>query len=1041
MNAEPRTGKAEPKIRTPYFGDYVLFEEVGRGGMGVVYDAQQATLDRRVALKLLSVPFAASEPGIQRLRLEAEAVARLDHPNIVPVYEVGEHEGQPYLAMKFVEGESLADRMARLNAPMEERQAAELMTKIARAVQHAHERGVLHRDLKPGNILIDSNGEPRLIDFGLAKCLEQDSGMTQTGAFLGTPAYTSPEQAVGHHRAVTTASDVYSLGAIFYSLLTGRPPFVGESPAEIIEKVRNSDPIPPHSLRSTLSADVETVCLKCLQKEPGHRYGTALAVAEDLERFLTGRPINARPVNWLERAWMWARRNRALAVLSLAATLALVAAVGGMLWGWRGAAARERLQSAIITMRAENPRAMEWSALAGQGFHAARLLRGKDYFRDQIAESLAGFDAVWVASRPVEGLQQLLFANGGKFLLLSGTSNALCFQVGRDSGMQGAQLSKPPGPLAGCVAEAPLQLIYFPAERLSVWHALEGRVVCGLEWPKELGPGQPHSAALWAASPNSQRLVGAISDRVGKAVLAGWLLPEGRLLRTIPLEAFPTALVLSPDGSLAASGDAAGGITIWELSTGTSIALLSMSRLPVDSVAFGPSLRANGKEQMPYRQVAAGDEGGSIGIWDLRDRRQIALCRGGHYQVSTLAFSPDGMTLASGGRGPVLLWDIATGTPLLGLTVKEGDGDNYGALSFTSDGKFLAASAYHRSLDGRAQIWRLQNGRGIRELRGLSSSITKLALSKDEGRLAAVGMDWSVGVWDIARNVLLRVFEVARGTTADNCAVAFSPDARLLAFSAGQEAQLWDIESGDLLRSWPLPPGLVDILAYPTTNELYLLRVETRQGTEMPDSRAPWQTHPRVCRLRNLLATGADRTIRVIEQFNVSVFVSAVSRDGRFFALEGLGGTNRARSILAIEAASGRTVWRVESTNTAAWARLAFSSAGVRLGYRANGWQLSNLGATNELRHLRNQPIAIGPDGHLWATLRYPQTPSLVLYHDETPLVSLGSQRFAIATPPQFDSRGRLLAWGNSDGIVSVCDLGEMSRQLARYGVALGLQQ
>ncbi len=285
--------------RVPYFSDFVLFNEIGRGGMGVVYNAQQTKLDRAVALKILHSNFATAEAGYQRLRIEAEAAARLEHPNIVPVFEVGEHEGHPYLAMQLVEGESLAERIAQTGPNFKEKDAAALMEKIARAVYHAHQHGVLHRDLKPGNILIDEIGEPHLIDFGLAKCVEQDVGITQTGAFLGTPAYASPEQAAGNNRLITTASDIYSLGAILYALLTGQPPFVGDSTTATIEKVKSGALLRPRFIRPTISINLETICLKCLEKEPARRYASALELAEDWNISSTAdRLPRDRPARW-----------------------------------------------------------------------------------------------------------------------------------------------------------------------------------------------------------------------------------------------------------------------------------------------------------------------------------------------------------------------------------------------------------------------------------------------------------------------------------------------------------------------------------------------------------------------------------------------------------------------------------------------------------------------------------------------------------------------------------------------------------------------
>jgi len=311
------------------FGDYELLQEIGRGGQGVVYRARQKSLNRIVALKVIGLAHWATEAHVKRFRLEAEAAASLNHPCIVPIYEVGERDGACYFSMGLVEGGQL-DAIAK-REPIAIRHAAELIAKLARTVHYAHEHGILHRDIKPGNILLDAKGEPHLTDFGLARLVETESTVTRTMEVLGTPSYMAPEQAVGNNAGVTSATDVYGLGAVLYQLLTGHPPFAGGTTFETVRLVLDTEPRQPRLLNPKVDRDLNTICLKCLDKDPQRRYSSALALAEDLERWLKHEPIRARRTGVFARGRKWLRRNPTTAV-SVVSLAGLIAAVGVIIW-------------------------------------------------------------------------------------------------------------------------------------------------------------------------------------------------------------------------------------------------------------------------------------------------------------------------------------------------------------------------------------------------------------------------------------------------------------------------------------------------------------------------------------------------------------------------------------------------------------------------------------------------------------------------------------------------------------------------------------
>jgi cytochrome c peroxidase len=370
------------ELPLPAIPGYEMIRQVGRGGMGVVYKARDLKLNRIVALKMIVGGPYSSADQMARFRTETQAVAQLVHPNIVQIYEVGEHESRPWCAFEFVDGGSLARKAFR--NPLSSQEAAELVETLARAIHWAHQRGIVHRDLKPYNILLTSDGTAKVSDFGLAKRLEADTGQTQTGSILGTPSYMAPEQAEGKTRQVGLAADVWALGAVLYYLLTGQPPFQGATMLDTLEQVRTQSPVAPSRARPRLARDLETICLKCLEKEPHSRYASAADLAGDLRRFLHNEPIHARPVGVLERGWRYVKRRPTTAALALLLLVVVGLLAGSLAWLWRVEAGRQVARQSNKPFELHVPRGLSAPSMpADNPLTEGRVDLGKQLFFDK----------------------------------------------------------------------------------------------------------------------------------------------------------------------------------------------------------------------------------------------------------------------------------------------------------------------------------------------------------------------------------------------------------------------------------------------------------------------------------------------------------------------------------------------------------------------------------------------------------------------------------------------------------------------------------
>ncbi len=828
---------AEVPPEPPAVAGYEILGVLGRGGMGVVYKARQQGLDRLVALKMILAGTHAGPHDLARFRREAEAVARLRHPNIVQVYDIGEANGNPYITLEYLDGGSLAQLTRGDPQPLPA--AVRLVETLARAVHFAHEQGIIHRDLKPSNILLQGGerdkgegtrekgeGEraeapapgssapfglslspspfpllpfasPKIADFGLAKRLDEPSSRTQSGEVLGTPSYMAPEQA-GKAAAVGRATDVYALGAILYELLTGRPPFKGATPLDTVLLLLHEELVRPRSLRPDLPRDLETICLKCLAKDAGKRYASAQALADDLHHFRRGRPIQARPVPRYERAWKWAR-HRPLAAGLLAGML-LVGLLGfaGVTWQWQEAKAardtalaekqekeQQRLDAEQARTAAENARRQEADqrSRALASLYVSRIAQGQLQWQlnDQAAarQSLA-------KCRPPEGQEDW---RGWEWYFLRGLFRTELFNwthtAGGPSGCAtfGGQGSW----VASVIGAEPEGETVRPGE-VRVWDARSGAQLHAGD-----GPGTLHRVA---ARPDGRLLALGTTDGV---ILFRDARSGRELRRRAAHQDAVAGLTFSPDGHRLASAGWDQAVRLWDGDTGDLLFELRGHAGRVQGVAFHPG----------GRYLATGSWDTTVKIWDTRDRKEVRTLEGHKSPVHCVVYSPDGRHLASAAsNGNLKVWEVESGRTVQSLTGRSGA---VLSAAFSPDGRYLA----YGGSDSTVRIWDVESGVERATYRGHQGPVESLDFSPDGQRLvscsAALG---EVKVWDLTRHPQYATF--AR-TERDVEAIAFSADReRLLSVSRGGNLQSWDAATGVLLDERRLPlPGDVASPAVP----------------------------------------------------------------------------------------------------------------------------------------------------------------------------------------------------------------------------------
>jgi WD40 repeat protein/tRNA A-37 threonylcarbamoyl transferase component Bud32 len=745
-----------PDLRGCRIGDYELESEIARGGMGVVYKARQNSLNRIVAVKMILTGQLASAEEVQLFRREAENAACLDHPNIVPIYEVGSHDGQSYFSMKLIEGGHLGQRLHEFTS--DPKAAARLLAQVARTVHYAHQRGILHRDLKPANILLDAEGRPHVTDFGLAKRVESDASQTQTGAIVGTPGYMSPEQAGGRSKGLTTAADVYSLGAVLYALLAGRPPFKAETILETVAQVLNDEPIPPSRTRCSVPRDLEVVCLKCLRKEPERRYESAQALAEDLERFCAGETIRARRTGPVERVARWMRRHparAALAAVSAVAALALVGVVVGLSYNTRLQAANANLESTKSDLVDANGKLVATTEELKASLVNVRTERAKTrryFYASQM---------VLVERARQEG------------------------QVGRV-----VQL------LRSVIPTGPEEEDLRGFEWYHLWRQYHG----------EQSQLRGHTGAVTAVafSPDDRLLASASADKKLKL----WDVVSGKEVRTLDGHTDRViGVAFSPDGRRLASAGTDRTVRLWDAATGKQLFCLEGHQAPVTCVAFSPD----------GRHIASGSEDKTVRVWDSDIGQTVFEFKEHSDPIRGIAFSPDGKTVGSVGRnqrspqmGEAIVWDTLTGKrhfdwdTLTGKRHFDQRSNAFTSVAFSPDGRQIAIAIsgfvtgdMAKSPEHFVSIWNLaERGNPIR-LEGHRDFITHVAFSPDGKQVVTSSFDEMVRVWDVAAAKETCSFH----EEAAALSVAFSPDGlRIASGSEDHTVKLW-ASPGNALRT------------------------------------------------------------------------------------------------------------------------------------------------------------------------------------------------------------------------------------------------
>jgi serine/threonine protein kinase/WD40 repeat protein len=844
-----------------------LLEKIAEGGMGVVYKARQLRLNRIVAVKMIQPGRVGSPEMVLRFRAEAEAAANLHHPHIVAIHETGECEGQHYFSMDYIEGRNLAEAVR--EGPLPSTRAAQILQQTAEALHYAHQRGILHRDLKPSNVILDEAGEPRVTDFGLARRLTGDSTLTLTGQVFGSPRFMPPEQASARHGTVGVRSDVYGLGAILYYLLTARPPFVGETLETTLAQVLEQEPVSPRLLNASVPRDLETICLKCLEKEPSRRYASAQAVAEELGRFLSRKPIEARPVNLFEKVWRWCRRRPVRAGLIAALVVVTLAGAAGVLteWRWAELARRDALEKLWGSYLAQ-ARANRWSGQPGRRFDSlvalsnAAAIRPSPKLRNEAIACLALPDAQVQRQiklgKPLAMGDSLVFdARFERYARIDEDGTIRVCQANDDRELF---------VLAGPAKPEAAYALFSPDGQWLAERCLGAETNLLLIWNlarRDLVLSQPLALGNLAFSPDSRQLA-AVQKSETNAVIHFYDPALRQEVRTIALPQHIGDVRFDPGGRrLAVSSPAGQTVRVLEL----------------EPQAIARELAHPGR----VRGIAWSRDGSCLAVcsdlrvylWDMRhaDRRPTAL--EGHTSPAWgVMFNQGGDLLASyGWDGMTRLWDPKAGRLLVSLP-----GQSL-PMNFAPDDRALGFTVSHKE----AGIWEVDAARECRRL-GPAGVLWSAQFTPD-GRLLLTASGDGVRLWSVEANQLLGFLPV------NECrSVILHPDGRSLIIGGWSGLQRWPI-------AWSRPGA--EVRLGPAAQ---LWRQSTEQSCLTPDG-------------HSLIATRAGNADALVLDFRrpdqprrlmghpMAGFIS-ISPDGQWFAT----GTWKGTGVMVWETQTGQPI-------------------------------------------------------------------------------------------------------------------------------------